>query len=80
VRGPRELFTTTTMNNIIPFTGDELSKLENQHIKERAECVEDLLRGMPEDGGSASRESFQSLIECAFTSGAQAQLLNPYQP
>lgn len=57
---------------------DELEALDLWHKAEAETCVEDLLRGVPVHGGSASRNDLRNLILSAFLSGAVEQLTRPF--
>lgn len=56
---------------------DELEALDAWHKAEAEECVEDLLRGVPVEGGNVSRNDLRNLILSGFLSGAVEQLTRP---
>lgn len=59
-------------------TDDDLEALDDWHKAEAEACVQDLLRGVPVEGGNASRNDLRNLILSGFLSGAVEQLTRPF--
>lgn len=56
---------------------DPLERIAKWHAADIQQMQDDLLRGVPTEGGRASRATMERLLQCAFTSGAVSQHDNP---